>query len=150
MIPDPNGQLAELIVYITSTRVDLYSHQILLTAYHIMRPHSSKIRDIIYSMDLCHYGSAIRSSKVFRWWQSNAENIFNIFIEFFLFEPSPRFYRRGGSKETYDSDKIVYTVYPARTRAGNRITFTVIWSPFHKLYKFRLTVVVTSNNVNFI
>ena len=30
MIPDPSGQLAELIVYITSTRVDLYSHQILL------------------------------------------------------------------------------------------------------------------------
>ena len=28
MIPDPSGQLAELIVYITSTRVDLYSHQI--------------------------------------------------------------------------------------------------------------------------
>ena len=27
MIPDPSGQLAELIVYITSTRVDLYSHQ---------------------------------------------------------------------------------------------------------------------------
>ena len=31
MIPDPSGQLAELIVLITSTRVDLYSHQILLT-----------------------------------------------------------------------------------------------------------------------
>ena len=30
MIPDPNGQLGELIVYITFTRVDLYSHQILL------------------------------------------------------------------------------------------------------------------------
>ena len=30
MIPDPSGQLAELIVYITSTRVDLYSHQVLL------------------------------------------------------------------------------------------------------------------------
>ena len=30
MIPDPSGQLAELIVDITSTRVDLYSHQILL------------------------------------------------------------------------------------------------------------------------
>ena len=30
MIPDPCGQLAELIAYITSTRVDLYSHQILL------------------------------------------------------------------------------------------------------------------------
>ena len=32
MIPDPSGQLAELIVYITNTftRVDLYSHQILL------------------------------------------------------------------------------------------------------------------------
>ena len=30
MIPDPSGQLPELIVYITSTRVDLYSHQILL------------------------------------------------------------------------------------------------------------------------
>ena len=34
MIPDPSGQLAELIVYITSTRVDLYSHQILLIAAH--------------------------------------------------------------------------------------------------------------------
>ena len=30
MIPDPSGQLAELIVHIASTRVDLYSHQILL------------------------------------------------------------------------------------------------------------------------
>ena len=30
MILDPSGQLAKLIVYITSTRVDLYSHQILL------------------------------------------------------------------------------------------------------------------------
>ena len=30
VIPDPSGQLEELIVYITSTRVDLYSHQILL------------------------------------------------------------------------------------------------------------------------
>ena len=30
VIPDPSGQLAELIVYITSTRVDLYSHQILI------------------------------------------------------------------------------------------------------------------------
>ena len=30
MIPDPSGQLAELIVYITSTRLDLHSHQILL------------------------------------------------------------------------------------------------------------------------
>ena len=29
VIPDPSGQLAELIVYITSTSVDLYSHQIL-------------------------------------------------------------------------------------------------------------------------
>ena len=30
MIPDPSGQLAELIVWIISTRLDLYSHQILL------------------------------------------------------------------------------------------------------------------------
>ena len=30
VIPDPSGQLAELIVYITSTRVDLYSLRILL------------------------------------------------------------------------------------------------------------------------
>ena len=30
MIPDPGGQLAELIVYISSTGVYLYSHQILL------------------------------------------------------------------------------------------------------------------------
>ena len=29
VIPDPSGQLAELNVYITFTRVDLYSHQIL-------------------------------------------------------------------------------------------------------------------------
>ena len=28
-IPDPSGQFAELIVYITSIRVDLHSHQIL-------------------------------------------------------------------------------------------------------------------------
>ena len=28
MIPDPSGHLAELIVYITSTRVDLYSQQV--------------------------------------------------------------------------------------------------------------------------
>ena len=34
-IPDPSGQLAELIVYITSTRVDLYSHQILLVLVQI-------------------------------------------------------------------------------------------------------------------
>ena len=32
-IPDPSGQLAELIVYITSTRVDLYCHQILFEKY---------------------------------------------------------------------------------------------------------------------
>ena len=32
-IPDPSGQLAELIVYITSTGVDLYSHQILFWWY---------------------------------------------------------------------------------------------------------------------
>ena len=30
MIPDPSGQLAELIVHITSTIVDIYSHQVLL------------------------------------------------------------------------------------------------------------------------
>ena len=30
VIPDPRGQLAELNVYITSTRVDLYSHQIFI------------------------------------------------------------------------------------------------------------------------
>ena len=30
VIPHASGQLAELIVYINSTRVDLYSHQILL------------------------------------------------------------------------------------------------------------------------
>ena len=27
VIPDPSGQLVEQIVYITSTRLDLYSHQ---------------------------------------------------------------------------------------------------------------------------
>ena len=36
MIPDPSGQLAELIVSITSTRVDLYSHQILLRDWLII------------------------------------------------------------------------------------------------------------------
>ena len=45
VIRDPNGQLAELIVYITSTRVDLYSHQILLcnpqTAMPEFVPHCS-------------------------------------------------------------------------------------------------------------
>ena len=35
VIPDPSGQLAELIVYITSARVDLYSHQILLWSEHV-------------------------------------------------------------------------------------------------------------------
>ena len=30
VIPDSSGQLAEITVYITSTRVDLYSHQMLL------------------------------------------------------------------------------------------------------------------------
>ena len=30
VIPDPSGQMAELIVYITSTRAGLYSNQILL------------------------------------------------------------------------------------------------------------------------
>ena len=34
VIPDPSGQLAEVIVYITSTREDLYSHQMLLCPYH--------------------------------------------------------------------------------------------------------------------
>ena len=34
MIPDPSGQLAELIVYFTSTRVDLYSNQIILPAQY--------------------------------------------------------------------------------------------------------------------
>ena len=29
VIPYPSGQLAELVVYITSTSVDLYSHRIL-------------------------------------------------------------------------------------------------------------------------
>ena len=33
VIPDPSGQLAELIVYTTSTRVDLYSHQMLFWEY---------------------------------------------------------------------------------------------------------------------
>ena len=36
MIPDPSGQLAELIVYITSTRVDMYSHQILLLTHTLI------------------------------------------------------------------------------------------------------------------
>ena len=33
VIPDPSGRLAELIVQITSTRVDPYSHQILLRSH---------------------------------------------------------------------------------------------------------------------
>ena len=40
MIPDPSGQLAELIVYFTSTRVDLYSHQILFFDLIIWCNHS--------------------------------------------------------------------------------------------------------------
>ena len=44
MIPDPSGELAELIVYITSTRVDLYSHQILLdSCEHISVKFESKL-----------------------------------------------------------------------------------------------------------
>ena len=39
-IPDPSGQLAELIVYITSTRVDLYSHQILLLTEPFVGAHT--------------------------------------------------------------------------------------------------------------
>ena len=46
MIPDPSGQLAELIVSITSTRVDLYSHQILLHDRNML----DKLPFII-----CHY-----------------------------------------------------------------------------------------------
>ena len=45
-VPDPSGQLAELFVYINSTRVYLYSHQILfrpsgflhLCSYHTIAP----------------------------------------------------------------------------------------------------------------
>ena len=49
MIPDPSGQLAELIVYITSTRVDLYSHQILLGKDNCKtRRESFKIWCILY------------------------------------------------------------------------------------------------------
>ena len=47
VIPDPSGQLAELIVYITSTRVDLYSHQILLT-------YAAKMG---FNSQLFHYGT---------------------------------------------------------------------------------------------
>ena len=36
VIPDLSGQLAELIAYITSTRVDLYSHQILLLLHQAL------------------------------------------------------------------------------------------------------------------
>ena len=36
--PDPSDQLAEIIVYITSTRVDLYSHQILLIRHIVSQP----------------------------------------------------------------------------------------------------------------
>ena len=39
VIPDPSGQLEELIVYITSTRVDMYSHQILLGHWCMLLPH---------------------------------------------------------------------------------------------------------------
>ena len=41
MIPDPSGQLAELIVYTTSTRVDLYSHQILLAPFNSLNTQST-------------------------------------------------------------------------------------------------------------
>ena len=34
VIPNPSGQLAELIVYITSSRADLYSHQIIFIGWH--------------------------------------------------------------------------------------------------------------------
>ena len=36
VIPDPSGQLADLVVYITSTRVDLYSHQVVLHPHTTM------------------------------------------------------------------------------------------------------------------
>ena len=41
MIPDPSGQLAELIAYITSTRVDLYSYQFLLAKANMVYPVAS-------------------------------------------------------------------------------------------------------------
>ena len=33
VVPDPSGQLAKLIVYITSTGVDLHSHQMLFNEW---------------------------------------------------------------------------------------------------------------------
>ena len=62
MIPDPSGQLAELIVYITSTRVDLYSHQILLNlpflGYSLFKiwPLTSKVKimdEVKFSHKVC-------------------------------------------------------------------------------------------------
>ena len=43
VILDPSAQLAELIVYITSTRIDLYSHQSLSML------HLSNIKKNLYS-----------------------------------------------------------------------------------------------------
>ena len=47
MIPDPSGQLAEQIVYITSTRGDLYSRQILFTVFRMSRTDG---RDVVVAM----------------------------------------------------------------------------------------------------
>ena len=43
-IPDPSGQLAELIVYITSTRVDLYCHQIIFGELNLNRQYQTLTR----------------------------------------------------------------------------------------------------------
>ena len=59
MIPDPSGQLAELIVYITSTRVDLYSHQMLLPMYMIMILEPQKVGIYMYQIVAKNCANAI-------------------------------------------------------------------------------------------
>ena len=59
MIPDPSGQLAELIVYITSTRVDLYSHQILLRCNVTFECKNNASHDFDDSPLSCLWGSML-------------------------------------------------------------------------------------------
>ena len=71
MIPDPSGQLAELIVYITSTRVDLYSHQILLD-HSENRLYSVKFESKFHNYnEENEFGNAVCSvSTILSGWQS--------------------------------------------------------------------------------
>ena len=57
-IPDPSGQLAELIVQITSTRVDLYSHQILLNvALELLMEAPVQQPQMLHSLTHCGLGT---------------------------------------------------------------------------------------------